>query len=97
MCLIELDKVLSINGKSLKNFDGMPQPNFSDVFQFEDRLLADELNYNRDEMAELKASLMSSLTSEQRSVFDEIMNVVMLDTGGIYFLYGYGGNGKTFI
>lgn len=48
-------------------------------------------------MAELKASLMSSLTSEQRSVFDEIMNVVMLDTGGIYFLYGYGGNGKTFI
>ncbi|XP_021995696.2 ATP-dependent DNA helicase pif1-like [Helianthus annuus] len=37
------------------------------------------------------------LTDEQRSVFEEIMAAVNGDNGGIFFLYGYGGTGKTFL
>lgn len=84
LCLVELDKLLSMNGKSLKKFDGMPQPNHSDVFQFENRMLADEMNYDRDEQAELHHLLMNSLTAEQKSVYDEIMNVVTLDSGEFF-------------
>lgn len=40
------------------------------------------MNYNRDERDELHLSLMNSLTAKQRSVYDEIMNTVILDSGG---------------
>ena len=34
---------------------------------------------------------------EQVSIFDKIMYVVASQSGGVYFLYGYGGTGKTFM
>jgi len=34
---------------------------------------------------------------EQTSIFYKIMRVVASQLGGVYFLYGYGGTGKTFI
>lgn len=37
------------------------------------------------------------LTREQKSVYDEIMNCVMGGSSGFFFLYGYGGTGKTFL
>ena len=37
------------------------------------------------------------LTDEQRCVHDKIMESVGSDDGGFFFLYGYGGTGKTFI
>jgi len=36
-------------------------------------------------------------TNEQRHIFDSIINVVNRQAGGIFFLYGYTGTGKTFI
>ncbi|XP_022031168.1 ATP-dependent DNA helicase pif1-like [Helianthus annuus] len=40
---------------------------------------------------------MSMLNDEQRSVFEEILKAVDSDTGGVFFVYGYGGTGKTFL
>ncbi|XP_074277124.1 uncharacterized protein LOC141600773 [Silene latifolia] len=37
------------------------------------------------------------MTDEQRSVYNEIMDVVLNNRGGVFFVYGYGGTGKTFI
>ena len=34
---------------------------------------------------------------EHGAIFDKIMRVVASQSGGVYFLYGYGGTGKTFI
>lgn len=34
---------------------------------------------------------------EQIHIFEEIMKVVQTHQGGVYFLYGYGGIGKTFM
>ncbi|XP_021985309.1 uncharacterized protein LOC110881326 [Helianthus annuus] len=42
-------------------------------------------------------SKMSMLNDEQRSVFEEILKVVDGDTCGVFFVYGYGGSGKTFL
>ncbi|XP_058733080.1 uncharacterized protein LOC131604671 [Vicia villosa] len=34
---------------------------------------------------------------EQRGIFEEIMDAVEKQKGGVFFLYGYGGTGKTFM
>ena len=41
--------------------------------------------------------LYPCLTDEQRSVCHKIMDVVAAGQGGVFFLYGYGGTGKTFL
>ncbi|XP_057425900.1 uncharacterized protein LOC130719291 [Lotus japonicus] len=37
------------------------------------------------------------MTAEQKGVYDSIMQSVLSDSGGFYFLYRYGGTGKTFV
>ncbi|KAL0742014.1 hypothetical protein Bca4012_083527 [Brassica carinata] len=37
------------------------------------------------------------ITDEQRAVYEEILDVVIHDKGGVFFLSGFGGTGKTFI
>ncbi|CAJ2651719.1 unnamed protein product [Trifolium pratense] len=49
------------------------------------------------EMAKLHESMLLKLTQEQRSVYNQIMDSVSTGAGGFFFLYGYGGTGKTFL
>ncbi|XP_076960398.1 uncharacterized protein LOC143636773 [Bidens hawaiensis] len=37
------------------------------------------------------------MTDEQRNVYNEIMEEVDENKGGVFFVYGYGGTGKTFL
>lgn len=37
------------------------------------------------------------LTMEQKGIFNEIMEAVLNDKGEVFFVYGFGGTGKTFI
>ncbi|XP_010507507.1 PREDICTED: ATP-dependent DNA helicase PIF2-like [Camelina sativa] len=37
------------------------------------------------------------LTEEQKKIYDEIIDYVFEDKGGVFFLYGFGGTGKTFL
>ncbi|XP_074266034.1 uncharacterized protein LOC141588493 [Silene latifolia] len=60
-------------------------------------LVADELSYDRVALREEHEHLLSSLTDEQKVVYNEIMDAVRNNRGGVFFLYGYGGTGKTFI
>ena len=38
-----------------------------------------------------------SITGEQKNIFEKIKQVVVNKQGGVFFLYGYGGTGKTFM
>lgn len=97
LCLIELEKLLMANGKSLKDYNSLPFPNFEGVIHYENKFIADELNYNRVELDILHASLLEQLTEEQLCVYQLIMKSVLSNDGQFYFLYGYGGTGKTFL
>ncbi|XP_045793087.1 uncharacterized protein LOC123888169 [Trifolium pratense] len=97
LCLIEIQKLLLLNGRTLSDYKTMPVPVDGDVNNFENRLIAEELSYNRDELGVLHASLVEQLTEEQLSVYQKIMTSVLSETGEFYFLYGYGGTGKTFL
>jgi ATP-dependent DNA helicase PIF1 len=97
LCLIEIEKLLTTNGRSLDDYKCMPAAMGEDVDLFENKLIADELSYNRVELDQLHATLFQQLTEEQLSVYQRVMTSVLSDTGEFYFLYGYGGTGKTFL
>jgi ATP-dependent DNA helicase PIF1 len=97
LCLIEIEMLLQENRQSLTDFKSMPRPNATDMPTFTNKLIVDELNYNKDELEKTHADMLLMLTDEQRCVHDKIMESVDSDDGGFFFLYGYGGTRRTFI
>jgi len=93
MCLIEIEMLLEENRRSLTEFKSMPRPNAADMPTFTNKLIVDELNYNKDELAERYVDMLLMLTDEQRCVHDKIMDSVGFNNDGFFFLYGYGGTG----
>ncbi|XP_045798031.1 uncharacterized protein LOC123892273 [Trifolium pratense] len=95
--LAEIEIALQSNGKSLKDFSDMPQQDDGLVPDRGNRLIYDELNYDRNLLADEHRILMSSMTTEQRKIYDKIMTRVQENMPGFFFLNGYGGTGKTYI
>lgn len=93
--LIEIEKILKSNGTSLANWTSMPQP-IPDIIN-ENVLIMDELSYNREELKADHDRDFLKLTDEQRKIYDEITDVVFTKKGGVFFVYGFGGTGKTFL
>ena len=63
----------------------------------QDRLIMEELNFDREVLCNELTEYFQSMTNEQRRAYDEIMNAIDGNKGSFYFLYGYGGIGKTFL
>ncbi|XP_021996239.1 uncharacterized protein LOC110893438 [Helianthus annuus] len=78
--LSHIEKLLLGYGSTLSNFFDMPN----------------ELSYDRAILKKELAASLKSLTDEQRKVYETVMNAVVKGSGGVFFLYGYGGTGKTF-
>lgn len=62
----------------------MPFPNIDDLTDFQNRLIVDELSYDKSEMEKLHAECLSKLTDEQRAVYDRIMEAVLSGKGGFF-------------
>ncbi|GJU62460.1 ATP-dependent DNA helicase PIF1-like protein [Tanacetum coccineum] len=75
----------------------MPYPDERYISEFGNRLIYDELDYNPAELQSEYERPYVSLNTEQKCVYDTIMNSVETGQGGVYFVYGYGGTGKTFL
>ncbi|XP_048628393.1 ATP-dependent DNA helicase PIF2-like [Brassica napus] len=75
----------------------MPKPVFIDHSVYDNNLLQEELNYAREELRGQHDEWITQLTDEQRSVYDAILGSVMSGKGGVFFVYGFGGTGKTFL
>jgi hypothetical protein len=95
--LSDIETLLQSSNKSVSDFPTMPQPDMSLITDRQNRLIYDELNYDRQSLAEEYTQLMSTMTSEQRKIFDKIMTRVTENKPGLFFLHGYGGTGKTYI
>ncbi|CAN7091800.1 unnamed protein product, partial [Brassica rapa subsp. narinosa] len=63
----------------------------------ENVLIMDELSYNREELKADHDRDFPKLTDEQRKIYDEITDAVFTKKGGVFFVYGFGGTGKTFL
>ncbi|XP_028788641.1 uncharacterized protein LOC114744641 [Neltuma alba] len=95
--LIEIQRLLLKNGRSLDDYPSLPKPSSTEFLDTINNLLLLELSYDKDACAADTARLVASLTDEQTKIFHEVLNVVSGTTGGFYFVYGYGGTGKTFL
>ncbi|XP_031090985.1 uncharacterized protein LOC115995982 [Ipomoea triloba] len=85
------------NRRKLLNQQDMPLLSEEMSVRTDNRLILEELSYDRDSLAKESELLHSKLTNEQRSIYDVVIFDVYSNKGGLYFVYGYGGIGKTFL
>ncbi|CAK8572857.1 unnamed protein product [Lathyrus sativus] len=97
LTLIELKTHLQNYGCSLKEFKTMPYPKDFVINFLSNKLIYNERQYNPNEKNEIFHGLFTSLTDKQRDIFNEIIETVQTQQGGVFFMYGYGGTGKTFM
>lgn len=84
-------------GKSLKNFLQLPQPPSSYLHRGLNNLILEESNYNVEEMELEYRNLFAQCNEEQVVVFNKIFDSIMNKEGGLFFVYGSGGCGKTYL
>ncbi|KAM0041315.1 putative DNA helicase transcription factor B3-Domain family [Helianthus debilis subsp. tardiflorus] len=93
----EIENFLLRNNSSLGRFLTMPYPDEASLANSQNRLIYEERCDTQLDRGNEYERQMSMLNDEQRSVFEEILKVVDGDAGGVFFVYGYGGTGKTFL
>ena len=97
IAIAAIDKLLRSIGKSLKQYRQLPQPPAAYLHTGADNLIVEETSYNVKEMEQQFNELFPNLNKEQLQVYNEVYNAVQAGTGGIFFVYGSGGCGKTYI
>jgi ATP-dependent DNA helicase PIF1 len=97
LCLSYIEQLLLSNGSTLKNFPEMPFPGNDYVSSLNNRLIRNELLYDQKALKIEHQKLFTSLTVEQKELYQTVIQAVAKDEGGVYFIYGYGGTGKTFL
>ncbi|XP_074336272.1 uncharacterized protein LOC141673426 [Apium graveolens] len=93
----EIDELLRSVGKSLKKFDQLPQPPRSYLNNGTNNLIIEETIYDTRKMEYETTKLLQDCTEEQRKIYDAVIQSIDSNVGGIFFVYGSGGCGKTFI
>lgn len=97
IALYEIDKHLRSNGRSLGDFPPMPIPTASVSVVSSNVLMMEETNYDRSTLIEQHKALTISLTEEQSAIYKTIMEACYNGGGGVFFVNGFGGTGKTFV
>jgi ATP-dependent DNA helicase PIF1 len=96
-CLIEIEIFLRENGKTLSDYECMPQLKEPKPGMFNNILLENEYHYDPDEMNSLHDEHVNNLNSDQLSAYQVIYDAVDNGLGNMFFVNGYGGTGKTFL
>lgn len=97
LALLEIEELLRIGGNSLANFAPMPFPTNVVMESCRNSLIRDEKNYDRDLLRVKHDNMLATITQEQKDVYDEILGAVNAGVGRLFFVYGSGGTGKTFL
>jgi len=97
LCLVEIDNFLRLNGKTLEDFDCMPKITSPAVEAFNNVLLANEMSYDCEEMLLKHYEYFSNLNQGQLHAYNQILDAVCNSSGGMFFVDGYGGTGKTYL
>ena len=92
----ELSAMFSNNGLSISSYD-LPAPTQSVYDGVANRLILEELAYDRAVLAAEAVTMSSALTREQRAIFDTVIGGVCQQQSFLYFIAGHGGTGKTFL
>ena len=94
--LYELEALLAFYGRSLSDFS-LPKPPENLLRVLRNRLVMEELSYDRRRLAEERDRLIPQLNQQQRAIFDRVLAAVLTGNQELLFVYGHGGTGKTFL
>jgi SpoVK/Ycf46/Vps4 family AAA+-type ATPase len=97
LTLMEIEQLLRKGGKSLKDYEGMQLPDNTVMQGLRNRLLNEELNYDRDTLQKESVEMLGKLNLDQKKAYDKIIQSVSNKLGKLIFVNGYGGTGKTFL
>ncbi|WVZ73210.1 hypothetical protein U9M48_021551 [Paspalum notatum var. saurae] len=94
MVLIDIRNMLQSMGKDIKNY---PLPDIIDMY--DDTNGTDREIYEEEsiEPTAEDLALKESLNKEQRVAYDKIIAAIDTDQGGVFFVDGPGGTGKTYL
>ncbi|ONM17173.1 hypothetical protein ZEAMMB73_Zm00001d003578 [Zea mays] len=94
MVLIDIRNMLQSMGKDIKTF---PLPPIIDAYDNAIGTAREVYEEESIELASADAVLKDSLNEEQMVAYDKIMSAVNTDQGGLFFVDGPGGTGKTYL
>ncbi|KAL6648338.1 hypothetical protein ACP70R_012562 [Stipagrostis hirtigluma subsp. patula] len=94
MVLIDIRNMLQSMGKDIKSF---PLPAIDETYDAASGLCREIYEETNIEPTADDMALSDSLNEEQRTAYDEIMAAVDTGKGGLFFLDGPGGTGKTYL
>ena len=94
MVLIDIRNMLQSMGKDIKTF---PLSEIDEMYDDANGIPREIFEEASVEVDIDDVSLVDSLNPEQRNAYEEIMATVDSDQGGLFFVDGPGGTGKTFL
>jgi len=95
--LYEIDQVLMCNGHRLEDFPMLPKSNYILSVHGGNRLVQEELAYDRHSLTTDADNAEDRFNDDQRNTYETILNVMTNKEGKLFFVYGSGGTGKTFV
>ncbi|XP_071684932.1 uncharacterized protein [Lolium perenne] len=94
MVLHDVRNMLQSMGKDIESF---PLPQIDQSYDTMGGEVREIIEESMIEAGSEDACLASSLNSEQKYAFDKILGAIDSDNGGVFFVDGPGGTGKTFL
>ncbi len=95
--LYEIDQVLMRNGHRMEDFPTLPKSNYIPSVHGGNRLVEEELAYDRHSLTADANNAKDRLNDDQCNTYETILNVVTNKEGKLFFVYGNGGTSKTFV
>src|SRR4030095_6936198 len=97
LALQDIEVLLEQSNKCLSDFN-LPEP----MVRFDDlndvpRIIAEESNYNVSELRMKYEQGYLQANKDQRYIFDSVISAIDAQQGGMFFIDGPGGTGKTFV
>ncbi len=95
--LYEIDQGYIRNGHRLEDFPTLPKSNYIPSIHGGNQLVQEELVYDRHSLTTDANNAEDRLNDDQRNAYESILDVVTNKQGKLFFVYGSGGTGKTFV
>lgn len=94
--LDEMSSMFNKNGSSLAAFN-ITSPAIPLNKEYVNKFLAEEMMYDKAVLLVESQAMQAQLNNDQRAIYNEIVQAMNAHAGGVYFISGHGGTGKTFI
>ncbi|KAM0840854.1 hypothetical protein ACQ4PT_059380 [Festuca glaucescens] len=96
LLLDELSSLFVKYGSSIANFN-LPGKTSLHPINYDNRLIREEMSYDAKKLSAVAATLLLKLNADQRVAYKTIVDTVLAEKPGFYFVSGFGGAGKTFL